>query len=87
MAGITSFHIGRMLQEAHWSSNCHMVGKVAAVPWAPSIAASDKLEYCGEVFAVGSFVFRGCLHGGNMKTVEVENHNELRLGRKGKWEE
>ena len=87
MAGTTSFHIGCMLQEAHWSSNCHMVGKVAAVPGAQSIAASDKVEYCGEVIAVGSFVFRGCLHGGSMKTVEVENHNELRLGWKGEWEE
>jgi hypothetical protein len=61
MAGVTSSHMNNLVNTDSWSSGCNLVGKVASVPWSPNIIVADKARYFGEVFTVGSFVFRGCI--------------------------
>ena len=59
MAGIVNTHVCGMLDNKQWSSNCHLLAPVVAVPWCPNIFISDKAECFGSRFQMDCFVFRG----------------------------
>ena len=59
MGGIVNTHLAGMAEGKQWSSNCHLLPPVAAMPWSPNILVADKAEYFGYHFKIGNFVWRG----------------------------